>query len=266
MIDIHTHILPNTDDGAENMEIALSCLSKIQEVGVTDVFLTPHYIPGEYDNTGEIIDRKCTELRKTAKENDINVNLHCGVEFYLTGTGQKETDFSGFRLGNSDYVLVETAMHGFPVNLFEILYIMVKKGYKPILAHPERYMDIMKDSTIAEDLIYRNVYLQANAGSFIGDYGKIVSRTAWEMLQKGFYHFIASDHHCNTNHYSLQVISNLFAEDYPEYPLDMLINENPARIIRNEKIEYFNPPILMNKENGNSKGFFQKILQFFDNE
>jgi protein-tyrosine phosphatase len=265
MIDIHTHILPAVDDGAKDTEISLRCLKTLQESGVTDVFLTPHYIPGEYDNTHEKIEEKCRLLRKSASQEGITVNLHSGVELYLTDAGQQDVDYSSYRLGSSDYILVETAMHGFPINLLDNLYQMVRKGYKPILAHPERYIDIIQNPSLAEDLIYRNVYLQANAGSFFGDFGKASTRAVWSMLQKGFIHFVASDYHCQTQNYPLTVFRDMMTTNYPGFPIDLLINQNPAKIIKNEEIEYLNREVLTSFPKTNAESFFQKILKVFSN-
>ncbi len=266
MIDIHTHILPSVDDGSQSMEIALKCLKTLQNSGVTDVFLTPHYIPGEYDNTKSLIKEKCRELKEAADKESITLKQHCGIELYLTGSKKEESDFAEFRMGESDYVLVETAMQGFPVNLLEHLYLMVRKGLKPILAHPERYIDIIQDLSLAEDLIYRNVYLQANAGSFLGLYGRTASRAAWEMFQKGYFHFIASDYHCQEQEYPLKQFRDMISENYPEYPVDYLLLDNPAKIIANEKIDYINSEILTSFPENNSGGFLQKLLRLFNNE
>lgn len=265
MIDIHTHILPAVDDGAEDMDTALLNLKVIQESGVTDLFLTPHYIPGEYESSNIFNYVSCKLLGIAAREQHININLHCGIELYLTDEEEKDADFTKFRMEDSDYVLVETGMNGFPVNFREILYLMVKKGFKPVLAHPERYYEIMQDISIAEELIYRNVYLQANAGSFLGLYGNTIAKTAWDIFEKGYYHFIASDHHCRNTEYTMSTLRLLLSEYYSNKVINLLMYENPARLLRNEKIKYFNPKIhshIKGEERGN---LIQQVFRLFSN-
>ena len=264
MIDIHTHLLPGVDDGAEDLDSALRCLKVMAECGVTDVFLTPHHIPGEYENKKDRTLSKTEALKEALSQEGIGVNLHTGSELYLTETAGKDPGFGEFVMGDSDYILVETAMNGFPLNLREILYLMVRKGFKPILAHPERYLDIIQDISIAEELVYRNVYLQANAGSFLGEHGRSVMNTAWEMFQKGYYHFIASDHHCRSNNYSLSALESILSEQYPEHLVKLLVYDNPMKIINKEKIEYFSPGISDDSSDRVSEGFIHKILRMMN--
>jgi protein-tyrosine phosphatase len=265
MIDIHTHILPYIDDGAEDIEDALKALKLAQDSGVTDIFLTPHYMPGEYDNTKTLIRGEIKLLREAALEESIGINLISGIEVYLTQMRGKMIDFDKFRMADSDYVLVETAMHGFPINLFDMLYQMVKDGLRPILAHPERYIDIMKNINIAEELIHRNVYLQANAGSFLGEYGSLVTSTVWEMFHHGYIHFIASDHHCRTDSYSLATLENLLRENYTDVPVKKLMCDNPARILRNEPVEFLNPEIQPIRKDRDTESLFHRLLRIINN-
>ena len=266
MIDIHTHILPGVDDGPADMDTALSTLQHIEVCGVTDLFLTPHFMPGAYQNTKEKIVETYQLFKQKALERGISINLHLGLEIYLTELDNNNNTISDNRLGDSDYVLVETALHGFPINLKEILFSIVRSGLKPILAHPERYIDFIQNVSLAEDYIYRNVYFQGNAGSFLGYHGRTVAGTAWEMFHKGFYHFIASDEHCHGKDYSLIILRNMLMENYSESQIDLLMQDNPARILQNEKVVFFNPEIKPTRDKGNSGNIFQKFLRLLNNE
>jgi|GEM_PF-235396 len=264
MIDIHTHILPYIDDGAEDIEDALKSLKVIQNSGVTDLFLTPHYMPGEYDNTKTLVQGEIKLLREAALEESIGINLISGIEVYLTQMRGKMIDFDRFRMDDSDYVLVETAMHGFPINLYDMLYQMVKDGFRPILAHPERYIDIIKNINIAEELIHRNVYLQANAGSFLGEYGTLVTNAVWEMFHRGYIHFIASDHHCRTDKYSLATLERILKENYTELSVNKLMMDNPAKVLSNEPVEFFNTEIHPLRIERDSGSFFHRLLRLIN--
>lgn len=261
MIDIHTHILPGLDDGSPSLENSLEHIKLMVEAGVTDIFVTPHYITGEYNNTPDIIEEKRLLLQKDIDKAGYSCKLHKGVEVYLTDNVHEQLNLREYTLGNSDYILVETAMNGFPVNLLDILYRMVKSGLKPIMAHPERYADVIKSSSKVEDLIYRNVYMQANAGSFLGVYGDAAANTAWELLQKGFIHFIASDCHCSRDEYLLPIAKEMLKENFPDYPLEQFFSTNQSLVLENDSIEYFNPPIYQPAVNKGS--ILSKILRIF---
>jgi len=264
MIDIHSHILPGVDDGSPDLETSLQYLKLIQDSGVSDLFLTPHYIPGEYNNTKNNILDKCYSLKLAAEQENITIRLHCGLELYLTDSQAQNINFSDFRMGDSDYILVETALNGFPMNLLDVLFYMVRKGYKPIFAHPERYVNIIEDISVAEDLIYRNVYLQANSGSFLGHYGPTISKTVWKLFHRGFLHFIASDEHCISKSYSLLKLRNMLLDNYSEEQINTLIYDNAAKIISNEKIALFNQKISPLNERKNSGNILHKLLSFLE--
>jgi protein-tyrosine phosphatase len=264
MIDIHTHILPAVDDGSPDLESSLFYLEQISKEGVTDVFMTPHLIPGEYDNDPHFVAQQCELLREKVREKGIEINIHCGLEVYLTGSIEKIIANDNCRLAGSKYVLVETAMNGFPLNFDETLYKIVTKGFKPILAHPERYIDIIKNTRKAEDLIYRNIYLQINAGSLMGHYGKSVTKTAWELFHNGFVHFIASDFHCQSSEYFLTQAYDVLSEQYGEDVIQQFTHINPMKIIKNEEIDYFTKPVVDPATKNNT--IFSRFLNLFNNE
>ncbi len=248
MIDIHIHILPGLDDGSPDMATSIKYLEAIIQSGVTDIIATPHYIVGEYDNDNTIIETSCKKLIKEAKSLNLSIKIHTGVELYLTGNIDGQINLDNYCLGNSHYILVESALNGLPANLFEILYRIVKKGYKPILAHPERYSDIIDDHRVAEDLVYRDVYLQANAGSFLGKYGESVAKTVWCLLEKGLIHFIASDCHCASDEYSLLQTKDMLIKHYPNYPIELLTDINPRKVIDNKEIQIINSQIYVDRQ------------------
>jgi len=239
MIDIHTHILPGCDDGSPDMETSLKKIRKMAEVGIDGIVLTPHFIRNQYHNTFDVITRKSKELKNQLKREKIPVEIFQASEVYLDGNIKKDIESEKLVITDTNYVLVETNLTGFPSNLFDILYELVKSGYRPILAHPERYADIINDPSSAEDLVHRDIYLQLNAGSLIGHHGSSVKSTAWYLLQKGFAHFLASDDHCKSEDYSLPAAMEEIRKQIDDYTVKLFTEINPKKMLNNEKIDFF---------------------------
>lgn len=257
MIDIHTHILPEVDDGAIDIVSAVKQLKMMSDSGVSAVFLTPHFLPGRYEATNEILQKNLKELRNAITAEAVNIDLIMGREIYLDSVILSRIDnFKPF-MGNSKYLLVETNMTDFPSDLNEILYHLVIMGFKPILAHPERYNNIIFDQTLAEDFLHRNVYLQINAASILGYYGKSVQKTAWFLIEQGFAHFLASDNHCRQDFYELPEAIEMIKQNIDDHTADLLTKINPHKIIENEDIEIF----YLKKVFVPSTSFWSKILR-----
>jgi len=142
-------------------------------------------------------------------------------------------------IADTKYVLVETSFTGFPADLLDILYQLLKKGFQPILAHPERYYDIVNQRSLAEDLLYRNVYLQMNAGSILGFYGKQVQKTAVWLMENHLIHFVASDTHCNSDTYLLQEAYLRIGDHTNQDLVKLLSVDNPKLLMKDQPIEFF---------------------------
>jgi protein-tyrosine phosphatase len=259
MIDIHTHILPGIDDGSEGLGQSLDQLKMMQSAGVSDVILTPHYITNYYENTPEKISAAYQKLTAAAKEAGISLRLHQGAEILLDSRSTPKIIAENFTINQTKYILVESEMSTFPADLKQLLYDLVRHGFKPILAHPERYGDIKKNPTLIEDLMYRNVYMQINAGSLLDHYGKDSRKLAWQFIQNGWVHFIASDNHCRQASYIMPQAIDLIRKNIDDYTADLLSKTNPQRLLDNQNIEMF---YLSQTEQTKRMTFGQKIKNF----
>lgn len=257
MIDIHTHILPACDDGSPDIETSIEFIKKMTDAGVTSIVLTPHFIRNSYHNTSDIIENKFELLQKAIKAENIDIDLYTGPEVYLDIYSKDTIISENFTINNTKYVLVETNLTGFPNNLFEILYELVNSGLYPILAHPERYSNIINDPGSAEEFIYKNIYLQLNAGSILGHYGKKIQKAAWFLIENGFVHFLASDCHCRNSEYSLPKAIDVIRKHIDDYTVRLLTEINPSKMLNNEKIEFF----YLDKIENKSKGFFSRFFK-----
>jgi len=239
MIDIHTHILPDLDDGSSDISITLEHLKMMSGFGVTSVFFTPHYMPNFYDTCNKTIQEKLNEVQLKIDEEKIPIQLLTGAELLLESNSIALVREENLTMGESKYVLVESNMSGFAADFNDNLFKLLRSGYKPILAHPERYLDIQRKPEMVEDLMHRNVYMQINAGSLLGHYGKQAKKIAWYLLHQGWAHFLASDNHCRFDKYPLEKAVRMVSHKIDDYTSKLLTEVNPQKIIDNENINMF---------------------------
>ena len=196
MIDIHSHILNNVDDGSKSLENTIEILKKAEQAGFSDIVLTPHYIEGYYENTKSLIKEKIAELKKELYKQDIIVELHQGNEIMLTENTPKLLNESKIAtIANSRYVLFEVPLSNRMLNLEQIAYVLKANGYIPILAHPERYAFVQEDPNEIIDIIKLGVLIQSNYGSFIGQYGRTAKEVVEVLLENHLINFLGTDVH-----------------------------------------------------------------------
>jgi tyrosine-protein phosphatase YwqE len=203
IIDIHSHLLPGLDDGVQSFEEAEAIILRFKNLGYTKLITTPHVMSDFFKNTSEGILAKLTELRQWLAVKNINIEIQASAEYYLDEELLKriETNVPLLTFGKNHF-LFETNFMTEPLNLKEFIFMATTKGYKPVLAHPERYLYIQSDFSKAEDLLNRGVLLQLNVSSISGYYSKAAQTTAQKLIDKGWVHLIGSDCH-NLQHIKL---------------------------------------------------------------
>lgn len=185
MIDIHTHILPNVDDGSDSLEISRYLLNQEIEEGITKVILTPHQNKQSLDKDG--LTKKFNEFKESVK--DLNVELYLGSElYYYTGIKDDLLANKILTLMDSKYFLIEFSTR-VEYNIKDILYDLSIIGYKPIIAHIERYDYLSFDDYFE---IAKYAKIQVNAKSF---YNKNYKKACKFLLKNNLIDFIASDCH-----------------------------------------------------------------------
>ena len=260
LIDIHTHILPQIDDGSQAVTQSIEQLKLMNEAGVTDVICTPHYITNFYENNKEKIKQAAEKLIAEMRSENIPIKLHLAAEVLLNSKSLENIETEKLTVNETNYVLVESEMSGFPADFKENLYYLIKAGFKPILAHPERYSEVKRNPEIVEDLMHRNVLMQINAGSLLGHYGKECRKTAWKLLRSGWVHFMASDNHCRNPEYALAEAKMLVEHKIDQYTAEMLTYDNPRKLLENEKINIF---YLSDEKLESRKSLWSKLMERF---
>ena len=187
--DCHTHLLPGVDDGVATLEQSLEVLAYMESQGVSQVWCTPH-VMDDIPNPTELLLRKFEEL-KTAYKGNIKLNL--AAEYMLDSEFEKRLAEGDLLKMWDDVVLVETSTNIPPYNLLNLLENIMSKGYRPMLAHPERYryMDVADYRHLREI----GVYYQLNLPSVVGYYGETAANKALRLLREGSYYAVGSDCH-----------------------------------------------------------------------
>ena len=195
-VDVHSHLLPEIDDGVQSIEQSLDIISRFSEMGYQKLITTPHIMSDFYRNTPEIIDDKLHQVKQAISNAQIPIEIEAAAEYYfdehfvdLVKSKSKLLTFG------DNYLLFEIGFVSEPLNLKAIIFDLITQGYKPVLAHPERYLYYHQKLNKLQDLIDRGVLLQLNTNSITGYYSKEVKKVAEKLVKNNMIHFIGSDCH-----------------------------------------------------------------------
>jgi protein-tyrosine phosphatase len=238
MIDIHSHILHSIDDGSDGLDKSLAQLRIMDAGGVKRVYLSSHYFRGHYQYERHEYDQKLETLRQAAHDEGLGIELQSGFEVFVQPGIVEDIKSKSLFLGESSYVLIESELNGLPEDFYTNVYPLLRSGYKPILAHAERYVSIMRKPSTARDLIEKNIYVQTNAGSLLGYYGEKVRKTAWILIENGWTHILASDDHVRGDYEAMFRAKKMIQDRIDDKAANLLTREHPAMIQSSEKIPY----------------------------
>ncbi|HVW96393.1 MAG TPA: CpsB/CapC family capsule biosynthesis tyrosine phosphatase [Mucilaginibacter sp.] len=193
MVDMHSHILPGIDDGAQNPDESIFLIKRMMEVGITKFIATPHIMIDYYRNTPETIGASLETLKAELISQNIDVEVEAAAEHYFDETFEKRVDENKLMIMGGKYVLFEFSFINQPPNTIPVVQKIKDLGYTPILAHPERYpyMDIDQFRTLHN----WGVNFQLNTISLAGYYGSNSKRIAEQLVDNNLIDFISSDMH-----------------------------------------------------------------------
>lgn len=197
--DMHSHIIPGIDDGAQNLEQSITLIKKLIDLGYTKIITTPHIMADYYRNTPDIILAGLDTVRKELLRLNINIKVEAAAEYYLDETFEAKLESGNILTFGDKYILFELSFANPPSNLEYIIQKMNDKGYKPILAHPERYPYFKHGLDDYFRIKEYGCYFQINTISFTGYYDKVSQRIANELLNSSMIDFLGSDMH-HTKH------------------------------------------------------------------
>ncbi|MDN3579522.1 tyrosine-protein phosphatase [Mucilaginibacter flavus] len=193
MVDMHSHVLPGIDDGAKTPQDSVILIRKMMDLGIKKIIATPHVMIDFYRNTPETIAASLELLKAELVKENIDIPVETAAEHYFDETFEARVNEGRLMTMGDNYVLFEFSFINKPPNVIPVLQKMNDMGYKPILAHPERYPYMDLDQ-------YKNIQnwgcsLQLNTISLTGYYGGDVKRQAEMLVDNEMIDFISSDMH-----------------------------------------------------------------------
>ena len=243
MIDIHSHILPNIDDGAKNIQETLHLLQEAQQVGFQAIVSTSHYMEGYYETNVPEREMWIKIIYQKGQEENIKLKLYLGNEIYLSENIIKLLENGkASTMNDTSYVLFEMPLNVEPLKLYNVIYEMLENNLIPILAHPERYSFVQQSPDLIYDLIEKGVYMQANYASIIGYYGSRAQVIVKKLLENNMVHFLGSDvHRKNTIYPKIPEILAKLEKIVGKEELKKLTTTNPKLVLQNKRIQINNP-------------------------
>ena len=239
LIDIHTHILPDIDDGPDTMAEALHMVKYAAGSGITACAATPHMPPmGSNIERTEYLDRiedRVHRLKHAVIAEGINITLHRGAEVYYHPETLPFIRHGNCGLSHSRYVLMETSFRQCPPDFEHSMHNLLQNGIRPVFAHPERIGSLMGDIQTIARFVSAGILIQVTSGSVIGEFGEETALFTDRLIAAGLVHVVASDAHPGrmfTLHRAFSHIGDRFGAQHAE----LLCRTNPEHILYNRDV------------------------------
>lgn len=199
MIDLHCHILPGIDDGAQNLPESLRMAKMAVKQGIHTIVATPHYIKNRYENPKQMIFTKISELNEALKVEKIDLKILPGQEpridgDLLAGMGKGEI----ISLNGTNYLFIEFPSANVPRYAEKLFYDLQLNGLIPVIVHPERNMELIEHPELLYQFVKKGALSQVTAASLSGEFGKKIKNFSQQLIEFNLTHFIASDAHNTT--------------------------------------------------------------------
>ncbi len=234
MIDLHSHILPELDDGSQSLEESLAMARMAVQSGVTVMVATPHCM----DDRAQQVYAAWRLLREALRDTEIPLKLYLGMEIFGTADTVRLLRAGRlFPLNGSQYPLIEFSFRSTGEEETQILYQVLRAGYRPLVAHPERYGYVRENPELINLWTKMGCLLQINRGSLLGRFGPGAQRMAAELVERGFVTAVATDAHSpRVRTPWMKDIQTLLSQEYSPQLARKLLLQNPQHILRNEPL------------------------------
>lgn len=194
-VDIHSHLLPGIDDGSKDQQHTIKLINSLTEFGFSEFITTPHVLTGVWNNTKEGITATEKSTKLFLEEQGIQTPFKAAAEYIMDDTFTQLFKSEQLLTLKDNYVLVEMSYINAPMQLYDIIYELQVAGYKPILAHPERYIFYHRKFEEYYKLKKAGCKFQINLSSVTGYYGKEVLVAAQRLIEEDMIDFAGSDVH-----------------------------------------------------------------------
>lgn len=239
MIDLHAHILPGLDDGSQSLRESLEMARMAAQSGVRAMVVTPHCT----DSRARAVRASVARLRSALEDAQIPLKLYEGMEIFGTGeTAYLLQEERLLTLNRSRYPLIEFPFQSNGDIETEILNSVLEAGYRPVVAHPERYRYVQREPALMNLWQKMGCLFQINRGSLLGRFGYEAQKLALALVDRGFATAVASDAHSSHARTPwMQDIKEFLTEEFSPVAAEYLLRRNPGKIINNEPLAYEEP-------------------------
>ncbi|OFI48589.1 tyrosine protein phosphatase [Floricoccus tropicus] len=224
LIDLHCHILPGVDDGAQTIEDSLEMAKKAVSQGISHILCTPHHNNGKYHNPANKVIPRVADLQEELDNRQIPLTVLEGQEVRITGTLIDDINRDEILFTDLDntYILIEFPTIDVPSYTEQLFVELLLKGHTPVIVHPERNAKFREDPNLLIKFLDMGVLAQLTAPSYVGIFGKSIQKTAKQMVENNLVQMVASDAH-NLKHRdfylkeAFQQIEKDFGKDKAEF-------------------------------------------------
>ncbi|KRO29432.1 tyrosine-protein phosphatase [Lactiplantibacillus plantarum] len=199
LIDLHCHILPNVDDGSRDLEESLNMARNAVNDGIKIIVATPHHLDRHFINNNVDVVEQVNFFNKKLKQKNIPLTVLPGQEVHLNGNLLDSLPTLLFFSKNKKYLLIELPHEQVPEYTEKILFDLKCKGITPIIAHPERNLEILHNPEIFEKMVADGCLGQLTATSLVGGFGHRIYKFSKFLVKNNLVQVIASDAHCLPN-------------------------------------------------------------------
>ena len=193
--DMHSHLIPVIDDEAQDMDQTIAMLAKFESLGYKKVVTTPHIMTDSFPNNPEIILSGLEKVRNEIKKVGIEIEIEAAAEYYFDETLMPKIKNKELLTFGDNYVLVEFAFHSPPQFLDQLFFELKTHGYRPVIAHFERYLYYLGKIDKAEKWRSEGINIQINLNSLFGQYGPEVQKQTEKLIDEGQFDFVGTDCH-----------------------------------------------------------------------
>lgn len=193
--DMHSHLVPGIDDGVQDVDTAVHFIETLHSLGIKKVITTPHIIMDRYPNSAATISDPYQQVKNVLREKGIDVSYHHAAEYYMDEYFEELMKKPLLTLTADKLILVEISFMSAPPQMHQWLFELAAQGYRPVLAHPERYNYLHNKTEEYKLFKQRGCLLQVNLLSLTGYYGRHIQKAAEWLVENKLIDLIGTDLH-----------------------------------------------------------------------